>query len=116
MKNAVTQHLNSQRSTYNFRQKGMIVFCVIALLLCMFLPFLTITSFEGEASASYKLFTIPYLRKTTVLFVFIFAFLLAWNASPRRRQKIHQFVGFKDNEALVNAGGLLGILLALLTT
>lgn len=44
----------------------------------------------------------------------IFGFLLAWNASPRWRQKINQLVGFKDNEGLVNAGALLGILLALL--
>lgn len=44
----------------------------------------------------------------------IFGFLLAWNASPRWKQKVHQFVGFKDNDGLMNAGALLAILVALL--
>ena len=106
--------INSLRSTYTVRQKGMVVFCIWALILCATLPFLSIGSFDGEASATYTLFSTSYLLKTTLLIVLIFAFLLAWNASPWWKQKVHQFVGFKDNDGLMNAWALLAVLVALL--
>ena len=86
-------------------EKWFIVYCLILIISIFSFPIITINPASWPETQFYIFST--YTITTFLVILFLLIFLLLWNSSFRFKKLIHILVGFKENDAILNFGILL---------
>ncbi|MBS8121582.1 hypothetical protein [Candidatus Vampirococcus lugosii] len=95
----------SKWQRYTNIERGFMIYIVLLILSILIFPVYHI-NWGGVDKEVFRLFDI-YSISTSIFIIFCVVFLIFWNISFRFKKIIYILLGFKENDALVNFGILL---------
>lgn len=86
---------------YSLLEKAFLLYSFLLVILLVAIPLFSTGSLSTTETTTYWFFS-SWMWKTNILTLVAIAFLIGWNISPKFRQKVQDFVGFRSSEGFVN--------------